>query len=109
MPQERREVTEKNRAWNVVPLPRRPPAKKELFWIIQPCPATQEGRLQPGRGIHFRSRGLRASQKGGMGKSGQPYPPPPPPDRLGAGLEGMRHPGVAIRPQQALLSEPGGG
>lgn len=100
MPQERREVTEKNRAWNVVPLPRRPPAKKELFWIIQPCPATQEGRLQPGRGIHFRSRGLRASQKGGMGKSGQPYSPRPPQTGWGRGWRGCVTLGLQYGPSR---------
>lgn len=94
-----------------VPLPRRPPAKKELFWIIQPCPATQEGRLQPGRGTHFRSHGLRVSQKGGTGLSGQlclHSHPSASQTGWGRGWERMRHPEVTVWPQQALLSEPWG-
>lgn len=88
------------------PLPRRPPAKKELFWIIQPCPATQEGRLQPGRGIHFRSPGLRESQKGGTGKSGQLYYPrsPLPLRPVGGGVGGDASPWGCSMPPQAVLS-----
>lgn len=43
-----RKVTQQNKGLECEsPTPHRPAAKEELFWIIQPCPATQKGRQQP--------------------------------------------------------------
>ena len=90
-------MTEKNKGLECEsPLLRRLPAKKELFWIIQPCPATQGGRLQPWE--RHPLPGLRAEstgREGRKGKSGQLcHPEAAQTGRGRGGREWMRHPWV---------------
>lgn len=95
LPQEGREVTEKNKGLECKsPLPRRPPAKKELFWVIQPCPATQGGRLRPWERDPL--PGLRAESTGREGRAslGSSATSQGCSDRSTAGWEGTRHPWV---------------
>lgn len=110
MPQEGREVTKKNKGLECEsPLPLRLPAKKELFWIIQPCPATQGGEAatpqrDPLPGLRVESPGREGRASLGSSATSRGCS-----DRLGVGWEGMRHPwaGDCRLPLQALPSQPG--